>query len=204
MDREETKLLPCPFCGKQPSSRWWGVSDQFDDGGYWDISCCGAFAHEDDEKSAAKIWNTRASPQAEPAAWADRNFGRWRTPHGEYANAEMVWRSKSAVAVIPLYTSPQAGGAGMMDREEMRSLDRLVDRLDRYITSDAGGLCREAASAIKALRASPQAGGAELDQPYWEFRRKVEQIAPEKTRKSTKFDEKYPHIKKKEYRILLS
>lgn len=65
-----TKLLPCPFCGKQPRSEWFSGGES-DDCGYWDIGCCGAFAHEDDEETAIKLWNTRtpARPDGEVVAW---------------------------------------------------------------------------------------------------------------------------------------
>lgn len=59
------KLLPCPFCGEQPDSRFFGD----DDGGYQVIAChaceC-AQVHRDDEETAIQSWNTRAL-QSRPA-----------------------------------------------------------------------------------------------------------------------------------------
>lgn len=49
-------LLPCPFCGKVPVSRF--VGD--DDGGYHGIDCCRAFSHDATEEEAAAGWNRRA------------------------------------------------------------------------------------------------------------------------------------------------
>lgn len=65
---KSSELLPCPFCGKQPHSNWNGASYPDDDSGYWAIECCGAFVHEDDEETARKLWNTRATPISQSPA----------------------------------------------------------------------------------------------------------------------------------------
>jgi len=67
-------MVPCPFCGEQPTSRF--VGD--DDGGYWAVECHhkNNFAdpsvfigvHGDDQQPAEEAWNKRwfdASSQAE-------------------------------------------------------------------------------------------------------------------------------------------
>jgi len=75
-------LLPCPFCGKQPVSEWYSAGES-DDCGYWGIDCCGAFAYEDDEETAVKLWNTRADVPAAKAPLSDLekavHFGIWST-----------------------------------------------------------------------------------------------------------------------------
>lgn len=70
MPNHAIQLHPCPFCGKQPDSRWCGAGPAGDDG-YWGIDCCHAFAHADDEQEAAAQWNTRAQA-AEPVAYVRR------------------------------------------------------------------------------------------------------------------------------------
>src|SRR5687768_4901639 len=60
-------LKPCPFCGNQPKSRWFGATGEDDDSGYWGIECCQAFSHEDTEEDSARVWNTRAA-LAQPEA----------------------------------------------------------------------------------------------------------------------------------------
>lgn len=76
---ESEKLLPCPFCGKPPRSDWMSGGES-DDCGYWSVECCGAFAHEDSEEAAAKIWNTRASltPATKPVAWQEVSDEDWQ------------------------------------------------------------------------------------------------------------------------------
>lgn len=55
-------LLPCPFCGEQPRSQWHPAPPPDDDCGYWGVECCAVAVHEDTERGAAAIWNTRCPP----------------------------------------------------------------------------------------------------------------------------------------------
>lgn len=69
----EAMLKPCPFCGGQPTSKWYGASGEDDDSGYWGIECSGrdcrhAFAHEDSEAEAVAAWNKRAPVTPPPAS----------------------------------------------------------------------------------------------------------------------------------------
>lgn len=53
-------LLPCPFCGKQPKSKWYGCDTPgMEDCGYWGIDCCLSHSHSDSEEEAAEKWNRR-------------------------------------------------------------------------------------------------------------------------------------------------
>ena len=56
-------MLPCPFCGKQPKSRWWGTTCPVtaEDEGYWGIDCCLCHSHADSQEEAAAAWNRRAA-----------------------------------------------------------------------------------------------------------------------------------------------
>lgn len=64
--KEALELKPCPFCSKQPQSRWHGATGEDDDSGYWGIDCCQAFSHGGSQEDAVEKWNTRAtlSPSA--------------------------------------------------------------------------------------------------------------------------------------------
>ena len=74
---EVTQLKPCPFCGTVPICDWRSASPiEGPDEGYWDITCCRAFAHEDTKAEAIAAWNTRHSAPAgevEPVAWLVRH-----------------------------------------------------------------------------------------------------------------------------------
>ena len=61
LDRAATQeLLPCPFCGSTPDCTWRSASPfEGPDEGYWDITCCQAFSHEDTEELAIERWNRR-------------------------------------------------------------------------------------------------------------------------------------------------
>jgi hypothetical protein len=91
-----SELLPCPFCGKQPSSKWQGGSvPGAEDCAYWGIDCCNAFAHADDEADAAAAWNTRSPVEGAVAwAWEERQYNSddWELKVGlvvpQYQNQE--------------------------------------------------------------------------------------------------------------------
>jgi hypothetical protein len=84
-------LKPCPFCGNQPRSRWFGATGEDDDSGYWGLECCQAFSHEDTEEDSARVWNTRAAlaqPEAvEPVKLTYTNY------RGETAERTIIPKS---------------------------------------------------------------------------------------------------------------
>ena len=59
------RLLPCPFCGAMPTSKWASPNvPGMEDCGYWGIDCGGcesAHVHADSEEEAIAAWNRRAA-----------------------------------------------------------------------------------------------------------------------------------------------
>lgn len=61
MTLDPKALLPCPFCGKQPRSNWFGDHTPTGDDGYWGVECCHVHVHMDSEEEAITAWNTRSA-----------------------------------------------------------------------------------------------------------------------------------------------
>jgi len=59
--RTSKELLPCPFCGGQPSSQWHGGTDETGERyGYHAIECCDSvYIHAEDSDTAIAMWNKR-------------------------------------------------------------------------------------------------------------------------------------------------
>ena len=84
-------LLPCPFCGKQPASNWFGAGLSEDDG-YWGIDCCNAHAHDDCEEGAARQWNTRLQPSRAASEPAPKDNLMWSRPEPNWRKDIAGWR----------------------------------------------------------------------------------------------------------------
>lgn len=92
-------LLPCPFCGKTPVSRF--VGD--DDGGYHGIDCCLAFSHEATEEEAAAAWNRRAGfTPADHAALVAAAAEAMRQAAEDVATRDGNYATSANIRAVPI------------------------------------------------------------------------------------------------------
>lgn len=143
-------LKPCPFCGGAPRSKWHGAAGEDDDSGYWGIDCCQAFAHADDEQSATRMWNTRATPASLSCGEARERIARiaasfdWPVaPKDERERwIEENWQKHIPLADAILATGCVPDEASIRDKRE--KIARMIRRA--MIDNPTGGTSEERAA----------------------------------------------------------